>query len=435
MTCSICTEDYELDCVGIPEKIFLNLMSKERKSSWKCPQCISKAKKTDNTHTPIRSNLQTDTLERKNWDESACNVTQRTKRPQIVDKDCSIMSNDTLPDGDTVIFSPSQNNCNIIVEFRTLEKVIRSFLSDQEKREEKLCASLNHLQMGINGINDRLNTMETNMLMVEKKTETHSEKITNLEKEIEFLKQEVAQIKINSSTISSSYKDCKPTSTGTTNIPQIYNQNNAIEIKHHSNSSTLIPNVSTHDEEHDRLFVLYGLEEYRDETEHQLHGRIIDVFSQISGTNVAGFVEEITRIGHRGWRRPLKIEMLSKRMTKYLLANRNYFRGSGLWISEYLDETKLRSRNQNIRNRRSSKCMAEHTATANQHNTEHTENHYFRDRQQTTTAANQPNSSELTENRTFRGPERTAASANQSKNTEHTKNRTFHGRPRPRPTL
>lgn len=96
--------------------------------------------------------------------------------------------------------------------------------------------------------------------------------------------------------------------------------------------------------EANKTLVLYGLNEFRNENEYDLYERVTEVFYQITNVNLAGYIEDIRRIGKRGWRRPLVIELLSKRTTKYILSNVKNFKNSGLWVSEYLDEQGLHER-------------------------------------------------------------------------------------------
>lgn len=66
----------------------------------------------------------------------------------------------------------------------------------------------------------------------------------------------------------------------------------------------------------------------------------------------AGYIEDLERIGQRGSRRPLKVELLSKRMTKYLLTHVTLFKNTGLWISEILDQKGLQDRKERRDTRR-----------------------------------------------------------------------------------
>lgn len=55
LRCCLCRDYYDLMCANVSEKRFSNIMTKEHKAVWKCQACVSKAPKTDNTNTPVRS--------------------------------------------------------------------------------------------------------------------------------------------------------------------------------------------------------------------------------------------------------------------------------------------------------------------------------------------------------------------------------------------
>ncbi|KAH9634633.1 hypothetical protein HF086_009285, partial [Spodoptera exigua] len=79
--------------------------------------------------------------------------------------------------------------------------------------------------------------------------------------------------------------------------------------------------------------------ETMEKTEEYLHYRISTMIQEICGINITGYVEEITRIGRKGHRRPVvPVEFLSKRLPKHLLQNHQLFQNTGISISEYLDK-------------------------------------------------------------------------------------------------
>lgn len=99
-----------------------------------------------------------------------------------------------------------------------------------------------------------------------------------------------------------------------------------------------MPYENNHQCDKQKKFVLYGLQETYDEDEYNLNYRIINVFKDLFNVDLTGYIEESTRIGKKGNRRPLIVELISKNMTKYILQNVAYLRNTGLYISEYLDE-------------------------------------------------------------------------------------------------
>lgn len=98
-------------------------------------------------------------------------------------------------------------------------------------------------------------------------------------------------------------------------------------------------------ENNSKKIVIYGFTEYYNEPEYELHNRLINMFYEILHVDLTGYIEETCRMGRNNNKtRPIVIELLSKKMTKYILENGNYFHGTGLYVSEFLskDERKFR---------------------------------------------------------------------------------------------
>ncbi|KAJ2940364.1 hypothetical protein O0L34_g40 [Tuta absoluta] len=112
------------------------------------------------------------------------------------------------------------------------------------------------------------------------------------------------------------------------------------DLQNRSLSFVATPNIGF-----DNKIVLYGIEEIPWETEEDLYNCLLATFKETLNVNLAGYVEDIFRIGKRGNRRPIVIELVSKKMVKYLLQNKRYFNKTGKAISEYLDEKSLEHRN------------------------------------------------------------------------------------------
>ncbi|CAG9790257.1 unnamed protein product [Diatraea saccharalis] len=90
LTCFACTSKYDLLCANVGLKRF-NLMDKEQKLNWRCPECRSQLPKTDNTNTPIRLPSQlvhTSTISDASVsdDIETRNVTQRSKPKEDITK-------------------------------------------------------------------------------------------------------------------------------------------------------------------------------------------------------------------------------------------------------------------------------------------------------------------------------------------------------------
>jgi cell division protein FtsB len=93
-----------------------------------------------------------------------------------------------------------------------------------------------------------------------------------------------------------------------------------------------------------KKFILYGLDEWYGENEMDLYPRINYMFSDILNIEINGFIESAKRIGKKGNRRPIVIELISYRMKKYVLANAHRFRNTGNAVSDILDKEALEKR-------------------------------------------------------------------------------------------
>lgn len=61
--------------------------------------------------------------------------------------------------------------------------------------------------------------------------------------------------------------------------------------------------------------------------------------------DLTGYIEETYRIGRNELKnRPLVIELISKRMVKHIKENRNYFQGTGLYLTDFLDKKAQKER-------------------------------------------------------------------------------------------
>lgn len=79
----------------------------------------------------------------------------------------------------------------------------------------------------------------------------------------------------------------------------------------------------------------------------RLVDRVINIIFEIINVDLNGYIEKITRLGRNGYRRPLVIELLSKKMTKYIISQSRLFSRSGIAIAEFLDNDAIKKRNEN----------------------------------------------------------------------------------------
>lgn len=122
-------------------------------------------------------------------------------------------------------------------------------------------------------------------------------------------------------------------------------QTEMLKLKSELRTENANPTIATTNPNTTKTFVLYGLMENYWEPEEETHESIIYAIQDILNINISGYIEDITRIGKRGFKRPIKIELISKRMVNYIIQNANFFKNTGLAVSEVLDEQALRERN------------------------------------------------------------------------------------------
>lgn len=329
LTCMLCKNIYDLECANVSNKRFYNTMTPEQKNAWKCQSCRCKMPKTDNSNTPARPRDQ----DLAPQTSGKNNVTIRNKRNA---PSCSTFLNDSISSnessilGDTIcqesqirtdkpnIKFPLSKSTNKIEEIETL----------LDKRLSEIKQSLLHDLKTIifSEISNSTSTLKTEIL-----------EITNtLYTEHNMLKQRLN--KINNTLVSLEAENVK-----------LHNQIKILNKRIDDlNTNSTPENIYTKEyesnKENCKKIVLHGLDEYYWETEDELHNQIVNIFGEIMNINLAGYIEDLTRIGRKTNRRPLVIELLSKKMTKYLLRNKHIFRNTGLSISEFLDEDSIKIR-------------------------------------------------------------------------------------------
>lgn len=90
-----------------------------------------------------------------------------------------------------------------------------------------------------------------------------------------------------------------------------------------------------------KKIVLYGFEESYNETERELLQTVCQSFHDYMELDLNPFIENIRRIGRRGRNRPILLELISKRMARYVIQHAHYFKNSGIYISEFKNKTEL----------------------------------------------------------------------------------------------
>lgn len=332
LKCYECKDNYDLECANVPEKRFFNTMTKEHKSCWKCPLCRAKKPKTDNNNTPVRQYHQTDpsssssssSLQLNNQE----NVTLRTKRKEHRSLDSSNEEDSMSLEGDTLIpDSPQIQTYNESHDNNVSQKPPRNL--DETITIEKFSLLL---QKNNDEIVKKLkNLIHEQIASVVQKWEE------NFKKSTQTISLEQSKIKKDIATLDSRIK----TLTERCSELQAENENMQKEM-----SKLLETHITPEIYETSRKsFVLHGLQEQHWENEEDVENRIINIFHDVLNINLTGYIEQISYIGNKkSYRRPIKVELISKKMSTYIVENSIYFKDAGLSVTEYLSKTALKER-------------------------------------------------------------------------------------------
>lgn len=309
LTCSLCNSVYDLECANINNERFKIMIETESIETWKCLDCYCKIPKRGNINTPIRPQEHDSrpitsppeinnvtirrTIKPMNDTTSSLDLSllgdtiyaqDEGKTPQSITQTELTLQNI----GEMIMLRLKENNRSIITELQNtiqleLNKAILKLREDFERETNCLLRQNEERKMDIQHVNTE---------------------IENLKIENEKLKTEIESLKTRSNT-------------SQTNCTESYS----------------------------KKIVLYGFDEYYKEPVNNLHIRLINLFREFMNVDLMGYIEETYRIGKRSSKnRPLVIEILSKRMVSYLKENSNVFRGTRLFLSEFLDDEARRER-------------------------------------------------------------------------------------------
>lgn len=326
LKCSNCNTNYDLECANVPEKRFFNTMTKEHKCSWKCPLCRSKMPKIDNTNSPVQQYHHKDQPLQQKYEG---NVTFRKNKYEQHSLSLSNDDDSISCQGDTLLPDSPQLQTAHYVSHDNDAPQSQKGEADEKITLEKFIIILQHN-------NDDIIKKMTNLLQ-----EQINSVVTKWEEDFKKYSQtisiEQSKIKDNiavlDSRITSLSEKCSELKAENENMQRQINKLLASEATpdiHEANEKTL---------------VLHGLQEQYWEREEELENRIINTFHDILNINLTGYIEEITYIGNKKtYRRPIKIELISKKMRKFILENSIYFKEVGLSITECLNKSALQER-------------------------------------------------------------------------------------------
>lgn len=316
LRCKICKNNYDLECASVSKERFNFVMNVKQKLEWQCPDCQSKIPKIGNLNTPVRSRDQIETFQpvqnmESNSDSEINNVTQRRQRRAHVHND-SLASENLSSLGDTFhLEETATSELNLM----NLSKLINSHLKENNKT---IISELqNTIQAEITKAMTSLRNemkIETSELFIQ--NDLRKEELRDINCKMEELKRENEKLQM---------------------------EIKALEVKITSGNEA---NGGQHiTESEKKKIVIYGLVEYFREPESHLHGRIVEMFGELLNTDLTGYIEDTYRVGRRtNKNRPLVVELISKRMVKYLLENNHRLRGTGISISEFLNKNAQKER-------------------------------------------------------------------------------------------
>lgn len=323
MQCSICIKNYDLECSNVSEARFYNTMTADHKKKWKCPQCVAQRPKLtiDNTDTPIRkqastSNVQpADTPLDATEEMQSSNVTMR-KKPSYHETNSSD-EDDLLPLGNTLRPSDSTSEEKSIsantINIQQFEELLKRNLKENNDSfltqvktiiQTEIEKSLREMKFEFKETTDKIKNEQT---AIELEIKEMSQKIEKLQNKWTTLQEDTETLKKKVQEKYSKYE---------------YTGNN----------------------DNEKTFVLHGIVYNYWETEYDLTEKISNIFHEILNTNISGYIEEISFLGKKGGNRPLKIELISKRMKKYVIGNSDCFKNTGLSVTDYYDTATLKKR-------------------------------------------------------------------------------------------
>ncbi|XP_063391387.1 uncharacterized protein LOC134676936 [Cydia fagiglandana] len=352
LTCCACERTYDLPCANVYHGLF-DLMSTERKLNWTCKLCRN-APKTGKTSTPIKNTLQNyvsmdDWHQLPDTDSDDSNVTIRNKGHTLHSLDDSLLiisrkdpdlslkkNNEVLSDIILTELRSFRSQMTLQLEqqeqrFTNLADKIETNISNLFQKYATLKTELNNIKLSV----DATNIQTDNIL---RKSNSNFQRIDETNKKILTLEHEMASLKLQTQLLENKLKSSGSDRIVPSNKTEQPSNNNYVRDSPNHNFTG--PSHT----EYVRRLVLYGLNEHDRESKPILIDQVLNLFYDIYNIDLTGQIEEIWRIGRRGFRRPIVIELLSKRMTKYIIENASYLKYTGLFVSEFLDRDSLRTR-------------------------------------------------------------------------------------------
>jgi uncharacterized protein (UPF0335 family) len=352
LQCSKCKNVSCLECANA-EKRFFNTMSPGQKTEWVCVPCKNKQPKGTNIITGTSAAYTqvhvSNSNERNRNDHENTKIPVSSRRnlptaPSIVNK-----KNSKEIDSKYIITTRQQKLANHLIANKDND----SDESDVSLLGNTMCTPQNNLMRNDTSINQ--STVDKISHLLDTKLEQYkTSTVSELKSEMRALIQQEIHHVISSLKLEITENMKCVTSKQTalqSEIDQFHSKIMALEteqkklkneIQNLHNGHKIVTEKPT--EDISKRIVLYGLDASQRDNENELYVRIANVFRGILNVNIEGYIESLHRLGKRGNRRPIVIELISKRMSQYILDNCRAFQGTGLTISRYLDTEGINKR-------------------------------------------------------------------------------------------
>lgn len=308
INCTHCKDTYHYACLNITSANYMKNKHNYEKY-WKCPNCENVTRRKRNDDTPVKQTFN-DAL--RSTDDNHINdilhITKAEGNTSFNHNNTEVASRNDKRDTPTYYELPNLNTDTV-----TLENL--STLLDLKLNQNNQTI-LNDLRKTIHSeINEAIAKLKHE---ITGNTDTLFKQQNNQQKQIELLNTKIEKLQQNNMNLQHEIKQ--------------------IQNKIHTPTSVHVLN------ENSKKIVLYGLTEYCGESENDLFHRAVNVFLDFLSIDLSENIEDIRRLGKQknNYQRPVVIELLSKRTTNYILKNSTCFMNTGIYVSEYLNETALR---------------------------------------------------------------------------------------------
>lgn len=297
LKCVGCLRKYHFACLNMQTAYYMGHKS-ELEKSWYCDGCknITRRKPIRNDDTPIRNTFK-EPIEKTPPKIDLISIDDGTKNIDLATQ--------KSPQGNTVATINLQELSSLLdSKFANFRRIIMQDISNEiEVKMEKMFSEF---------CKKKIDNLTIEQETIQKKISELTQKIKNIETELSYAKDKNSLHKIN---------HCDP------------NLNLKDEMY------MLQEKINT--EINNKKIVLYGLDEHWNESHLQIIDRINYAFYDILSIDINGYIETVSRIGKKGYRRPIVIELISKRMADYIIQNATYFKNTGLYVSKILSKAEL----------------------------------------------------------------------------------------------